>query len=86
MAITIDATVMLPGYAPYPRYGRVVKLVDDAHVQVIAVQCGDPRCAAEHMHGDGVWACADLEAANAYQPRAGWESGRKSSPNTPIDA
>jgi len=84
MAIEIDAAVMLPGYAPYPRYGRVAKRVDADHVLVIGVQCGDPRCAGEHQHADQVWPAAELEAARAYQPRADWERGRKSSPNTAL--
>lgn len=86
MPIQIDAIVMLPGFKPYPRYGRVTKHVDDTHVLVTQVQCGDPRCAAEHQHGDGVWDAAELEAVQAYQPRAPWEHGRKSSPNTPVDS
>jgi len=84
MAIRIGATVMLPGYAPYPRYGTVDKIQDDGGVLVRNVQCGDPRCAAEHVHGDVTWSSHELEAANAYQPRAAWESGRKSSPNAPV--
>jgi hypothetical protein len=81
MKVDLDSTVMLPGYAPYPRYGRVAKCIDDDHVAVTQVICGDPRCASEHAHGDVVWKSADLEAVNAYQPRADWELGRKSSPN-----
>ncbi len=83
MAIAIDTTVMLPGYAPYPRYGRVGKHLDGGQMQITNVQCGDPRCASEHAHADAVWSAAALEAANAYQPRAGWELGRKSSANAP---
>ena len=86
MPIQIDAIVMLPGFKPYPRYGRVTKHIDDERVLVTQVQCGDPRCAAEHQHGDGVWNAAELEATQAYQPRAPWEHGRKSSPNTPVDS
>lgn len=86
MPIQIDAIVMLPGFKPYPRYGRVAEQVDAEHVLVTQVQCGDPRCAAEHKHGDVVWNAAELEAAQAYQPRAVWELGRKSSPNTPVDS
>ncbi len=85
MAIEMNGIVMLPGYAPYPRYGRAGKRVDDTHVQVTNVQCGDPRCASEHAHADVVWNAATLEAANAYQPRASWELGRKSSANAPSD-
>jgi hypothetical protein len=83
MLVQIDDIVMLPGYAPYPRYGRVVKIEGD-RVVVTQVQCGDPRCAAEHRHGDVTWNAADLEAAHAYQPRAAWEHGRHSSPNAVI--
>jgi hypothetical protein len=75
---------MVPGYAPYPRYGRVATRPDPEHVLVTAVQCGDPRCAAEHRHADLIWSVSDIEAARAYQPRAHWEEGRKSSPNTPV--
>jgi hypothetical protein len=75
---------MLPGYAPYPRYGRVAKPVDADHVLVTQVQCGDPRCAAEHLHADTVWNVDALHAVQAYQPRADWEEGRKSSPNVPV--
>jgi len=75
---------MLPGYLPYPRYGRVAKLLDEKSVLISQVHCGDPRCAAEHAHGDGVWPADALEAVAAYQPRATWEHGRKSSPNAPI--
>ncbi len=85
MLIHIDDIVMLPGYAPYPRYGRVAKIEDGGRLHVTQVQCGDPRCAAEHQHTDQVWPLAELYAANAYQPRADWEEGRKSSPNTPVD-
>ena len=85
MNVQLDSMVMLPGYAPYPRYGRVAKLVDDEHVLVTEVICGDPRCATEHAHNDGVWKASDLEAVQAYQPRAGWELGRKSSPNAVIE-
>ena len=85
MQIHLDDIVMLPGYAPYPRYGRVAQFEDGDRVRVTDVQCGDPRCAAEHKHGDLVWKLADLRAAQAYQARAGWEEGRKSSPNTPVD-
>ncbi|HVM98487.1 MAG TPA: hypothetical protein VMT89_18980 [Candidatus Acidoferrales bacterium] len=85
MRVQINAMVMLPGYAPYPRYGRVAKFVDDANVLVTQVLCGDPRCAAEHAHNDVVWNVAELESSQAYQPRAGWELGRLSSPNAVIE-
>jgi hypothetical protein len=49
------------------------------------VRCGDPRCASEHRHRDEVWQAADLLGVDAYQPRATWELGRKSSPNAPVD-
>ena len=75
---------MLPGYAPYPRYGRVAEIAVDERVHVTQVQCGDPRCAAEHQHADQVWRLEQLEAAQAYQPRAQWEQGRRSSPNAPL--
>ena len=86
MPIQLDAKVMLPGFRPYPRYGRVTQLVDEQRVLVTQVQCGDPRCAAEHHHGDMLWDAAELEAAQAYQPRAAWEAGRKSSPNAVLDS
>jgi hypothetical protein len=73
--------VMIPTYAPYPRYGRIAEELGDGKVRVTGVHCGDPRCASEHHHGDVVWVAAELEAATAYQPRAPWEHGRKSSPN-----
>lgn len=84
MLVQIGDIVMLPGYTPYPRFGRVVKLEDGDRVCVTDVQCGDPRCAAEHRHGDQTWLAADVCAATAYQPRANWEEGRKSSPNAPV--
>ena len=70
--------VMLPGVAPYPRYGRVVKIEDGERVRVTDVQCGDPRCVSEHHHGDQIWRTADLLDVRAYQARAEWELGRKS--------
>ncbi|MBI3785854.1 MAG: hypothetical protein HY270_20875 [Deltaproteobacteria bacterium] len=85
MKVEMDAMLMLPGYAPYPRYGRVTKFVDDDHVLVAQVTCGDPRCAAEHTHAEVVWDIKDLEATQAYQPRADWELGRLSSPNAVIE-
>lgn len=85
MAIAVDTFVTHPGYKPYPRFGRVTELLADNKVRVTSVQCGDPRCASEHHHGDVVWEAAALEGATAYQIRAGWESGRVSSPNTPIE-
>jgi hypothetical protein len=84
MTLQVHAIVTLPGFQPYPRYGRIAKHVDAEHVRVTNVQCGDPRCAAEHQHGDVLWATAELEAAQAYQPRAPWEHGRKSSPNATV--
>jgi len=84
MVVRLGDIVMLPGYTPYPRFGRVVQMDDDGRVCVTNVQCGDPRCAAEHRHGDQRWPAADVCAAKAYQARANWEVGRKSSPNTPI--
>jgi len=86
MPIEIDQAVMLPGYQPFPRYGRVTTRVDEERVMVTQVACGDPRCASEHQHADVVWNAAELEAAQAYQPRAEWEHGRKSSPNTPVES
>ena len=85
MDVQIGSIVMLPGYAPYPRYGHVVR-VEDNRVHLTHVHCGDPRCAAEHHHGDVVWPLQELEAVQAYQPRADWEEGRKSSPNAVVDA
>jgi len=76
----IDDIVGLPGFTPYPWYGRVVTFEED-QVRVTDVHCGDPRCLAEHQHADQVWPVAALEAAQAYQPQAGWELGRKSAPN-----
>ncbi len=45
----------------------------------------------ERAHGgqppiDGGDAVAELLAVHAYQPRADWEEGRKSSPNAVTDA
>jgi hypothetical protein len=85
MQVKIGDVVMHPGYQPYPRYGRVIRQLDDDQILVTQVQCGDPRCAAEHHHGDLVWSAADVVAALAYQPRADWEEGRKSSPNALVD-
>jgi hypothetical protein len=84
MQAKIGDVVMLPGYHPYPRYGRVAKDLGDGQVLVTQVECGDPRCASEHVHADVVWAAGDLLSAHAYQPRADWEEGRKSSPNAVI--
>lgn len=86
MAIKVDDVVMHPAYTPYPRYGRVVKVEDGDRVLVTQVHCGDPRCNAEHCHADQVWAVGDLRTVNAYQPRATWELGRKSSPNATVFA
>ena len=86
MPIPLNATVMLPSYTPYPRYGRVASHEDAQRVRVTRVQCGDPRCTAEHKHADEVWTVADLLVAGVYQPRASWEEGRKSSPNAPVEA
>ena len=85
MSLSMNQIVTIPGYAPYPRYGRVAEVLGDGQVRVTHVQCGDPRCAAEHHHGDQLWNALELEAANAYQPRAPWEHGGKGSPNTPVD-
>jgi hypothetical protein len=71
--------VMIPTYVPYPRYGWIAELIEDGNVRVTGVHCGDPRCASEHHHGDVIWAAG--QAVTAYQPRAPWEHGRKSSPN-----
>lgn len=84
MQVKVGDVVMLPNYAPYPRYGRVVRN-EEKQLHVAGVSCGDPRCAAEHQHHDEVWPLGDVRAADAYQPRAPWEHGRKSSPNAPID-
>jgi hypothetical protein len=85
MHFSIDDAVMLPGLHPYPRYGRIAAVEEDGQVRVTHVHCGDPRCAAEHRHGDERWSPTELLAARAYQPRAEWEHGRKSSPNAPIE-
>ena len=84
MQVQIGDIVMLPGYRPYPRYGCVAAIEDGERVRVTGISCGDPRCAAEHHHGDMIWCVADLEGAKAYQPRALWEAGRRSSPNVPV--
>ena len=84
MQVRIDDVVMLPGYQPFPRYGRVAAIEEGERVRVTGIACGDPRCAAEHQHGDMVWRMADIESAKSYQPRARWESGRRSSPNVPV--
>jgi len=84
MDIRIGTLVMLPGYAPYPRYGHVTK-VDDGRVHASRVHCGDPRCAAEHQHRDTAWLLEDVRAVQAYQPRAEWEEGRLSSPNAVVN-
>ncbi len=85
MNVQIGSLVMLPGYAPYPRYGYVSS-VEDGQARLTHVHCGDPRCASEHHHGDMACAVAELLAVHAYQPRADWEEGRKSSPNAVTDA
>jgi hypothetical protein len=76
---------MLPDLKPYPRFGRIAAIEPDGSARVVAIRCGDPRCAAEHNHGAETWSAATVLAARAYQPRAGWETGRLSSPNTPVD-
>lgn len=81
MCVTVGAMVCLPRFSPYPRYGKVVRQLDDQHVLVTQVQCGDPRCASEHQHSDAVWRIEELEDAHAYQGRAAWEWGRMNSPN-----
>jgi len=83
MDIEVGQTVALPRFSPYPRFGRVVAIAEEA-VQVEDVQCGDPRCPSEHVHGSQLWPLAEIESVKAYQPRAPWEWGRKTSPNTPI--
>ncbi len=85
MAVRIGDVVMCAAYAPYPRYGRLAAIEGPDRLRVVDVQCGDPRCASEHAHGDQLWRRADVERAAAYQARAGWEHGRKSSPNAPIE-
>jgi hypothetical protein len=54
MHMRIGDRVMLRGYHPYPRYGRVAKEMDDGQVLMTQVECGDPRCASEHVHADAV--------------------------------
>jgi hypothetical protein len=83
MPIQLNDIVMHPAYAPYPWYGRVVKIQDGSQVSVTQVHCGDPRCSAEHRHADQLWQLADLRNAVAFQPQAAWEYGRKNSPNAP---
>jgi hypothetical protein len=85
MSVPIGSVVMLPGYAPYPRYGHVAK-VEGGQACLTHVHCGDPRCASEHHHGDMTCPVDELLAAQAYQPRADWEEGRKSSPNAITEA
>lgn len=85
MHVAIGDLVMHPGYEPYPRYGRVAALLDGGRIRVTAVQCGDPRCASEHAHGDLEWPADEVVAAGAYQPRAAWEEGRMSSPNAVLE-
>ena len=80
MSIAVEEVVMLPDYAPYPRYGRVVSR-GEAGVHVTDVYCGDPRCAAEHQHGAQTWANTEICHATAYQPQAPWEHNRYSSPH-----
>jgi hypothetical protein len=84
MSINVGDIVMHPGYAPYPRYGRVVRVESGGGVGVTQVHCGDPRCNAEHAHADQVWQATELLAGGGYQPRASWELGRKSSPNATV--
>lgn len=81
MRIAPGTLVCLPRFAPYPLYGRVVEMVDEQHVRVTQVECGDPRCASEHAHADAVWPAEQVESAHAYQGRAAWEEGRMNSPN-----
>ena len=78
MRLQLNDLVMLPGCHPYPRYGHVAAIEDAEQVRVTRITCGDPRCAAEHQHGDMIWPAADLEAIMAYQPRARWEAGPRS--------
>jgi len=84
MLVHVGDIVMLPQFTPYPRYGRAVKIEDGERVRVTDVLCGDPRCESEHLHGDQVWRVADVLDARAYQARAEWELGRRSSPNAPV--
>lgn len=83
MNIEIGQAVTIPSFTPYPLFGRVQAL-DESGVHVTDVQCGDPRCPSEHAHSPQVWPLASVEGSRAYQPRAPWEWGRKTSPNTPI--
>jgi hypothetical protein len=84
MSVKVGDWVMHPAYAPYPRYGRVVRFEDGDRVAVTQVHCGDPRCNAEHSHADQTWRVPDLASASVYQPRASWELGRKNSANAPV--
>lgn len=84
MEVALGTLVSLPRFTPYPRYGTVTAVLDSGEVVVAHVHCGDPRCSAEHAHGSQTWPLAEVEAANAYQPRAAWERGRKGAPNAPL--
>jgi hypothetical protein len=84
MEIALGTMVTLPGFTPYPRYGRVTAILDSGEAVVAHVHCGDPRCSAEHAHGTQTWPTATLEATTAYQPRAAWEHGRKGAPNASL--
>lgn len=84
MKIEIGTLVTLPGFTPYPRYGRVLEIRETSEAVVGNVFCGDPRCSAEHAHGQQAWPTDELEAANAYQPQASWERGRRAAPNAPV--
>ncbi|GBD25748.1 hypothetical protein HRbin30_01072 [bacterium HR30] len=84
MRIEPGTLVCRPRFAPYPLYGRVVAMLGDDTVQVTDIECGDPRCASEHVHADAVWPVQELESAFAYQGRAEWELGRLNSPNAVV--
>lgn len=83
MRFSVGDNVSLPRFLPYPLFGRVVAVTDEG-LQVEAVQCGDPRCAAEHAHQPQTWPTDDVEGARAYQPRASWEGKRLVTYNTPV--
>ncbi len=85
MEVKPNAMVMWPCFTPFPRYGRMVKMLDESRVLVTQVSCGDPRCTAEHRHIDAAWPVAEVEDAAAYQGRGSWEEGRKITQNALVD-
>lgn len=84
MHVEVGSLVTLPGFTPYPRYGYVTGVDSEGFASVDGVHCGDPRCSAEHVHGPVKWPIAELGGADAYQPQAPWEHGRKGAPNAQL--